>query len=363
MTKILFTVTTDLNFDQRMQRICTALYDSGFQVKLIGRALKESTPLIKTSFEQKRIHCFFNKGKLFYFEFNLRLFLYLLFQKSDIICSVDLDTILPSFLVSKVKRKKLVFDAHEYFTESANLIHRKFEQQAWKAIESYILPKIKYAYTVNQSIANIFEKEYGVKFEVIRNVPYYKNNEDSVKQKNIIYQGAVRRDRGLDELVKSMQFIDSKLIIAGGGEFLNDLKNITKKIQIEHKVEFIGQCTPQELTEITKSAYIGISPLEPVGFNHLYSLSNKFLEYIQLEIPQIAMNFEEYKQINKKYNIGLLIDDTKAEIFAENINKLLHDYTLYTSLKLGASEAKKELNWENEKEKLIFFYHKIPILH
>ena len=359
MTKILFTVTTDLNYDQRMQRICSALADDGFEVKLIGRNLSDSPELIKTNFEQKRILCFFKKGKYFYLEYNIRLFFYLLFQKTDIICGIDLDTILPTYIVSRLRKKKFVYDAHEYFTESANLIHRKFEQRVWKKIEQFVLPKIKYAYTVNQSIANLFDKQYGVKFCVIRNVPNYQKVKLIEKEKVIVYQGAVRKERGLVELVKAMVNIDTKLVIAGGGELLNDLKKLSKNLNIEHKIDFTGQCTPQKLTEITQKAYIGISPLEPIGFNHLYSLSNKFLEYIQLEIPQIAMNFEEYNRINNKYKIGLLIDDTKADVFADKINNLLSDEELYARLKLGTQEAKEDLNWEREKEVLLNFYKKV----
>ena len=129
MKKILFTVTTDLNYDQRMQRICSALSDEGFDVKLIGRNLSNSPPLNQTNFKQKRLSCYFNKGKFFYIEFNIRLFFYLLFQKTDVICGIDLDSILPSYFISKLRGKKFVYDAHEYFTESANLINRKTEQQ------------------------------------------------------------------------------------------------------------------------------------------------------------------------------------------------------------------------------------------
>ena len=342
-----------------MQRICAALFEAGYKVKLIGRKQSESKPLEEKNFEQKRIHCLFQKGKFFYLEYNIRLFFYLLFQKSDIICGIDLDTILPSFFISKLRGKVFVYDAHEYFTESANLIHRKYEQNIWKRIEEFVVPKTKYAYTVNQSIANLFHEKYKVTFKVIRNVPKYEKIDENNKEKNIVYQGSLRGERGLHELVKAMQNIDSKLILAGGGSLLEDLKKLANDLNLSHKVVFTGQLTPNELNEITKQAYIGISPLEPIGFNHLYSLSNKFLEYIQLEIPQIAMNFEEYRRINDQYGVGLLIDQVESEFFEKAINKLLGDGDLYLKLKSGAKKAKEVLNWEEEKKILVEFYDNI----
>ena len=283
----------------------------------------------------------------------------MLFQKTDIICGIDLDTILPAFIISELKGKTFVYDAHEYFTESANLIDRKFEQGIWKRIEGFVVPKTQYAYTVNRSIADLFKKQYNVDFGVVRNVPNYEKVENKEKSKVILYQGSLRGERGLQELVKAMQNIDCKLILAGGGALVEELKNLTKELKVDHKIEFTGQQTPQQLTEITKKAYIGISPLEPIGFNHLYSLSNKFLEYIQLEVPQVAMNFEEYKRINNDNEVALLIDDVKAKDFETSINMLLEDEELYVKLKQGTRKAKEELNWEKEKEILVDFYHRI----
>src|SRR5690349_17278363 len=101
--RILFTVTNDLNYDQRMQRICNTLADAGYDVTLIGRKLKTSAPLPDKNYKQRRLNCWFNKGKLFYAEFNIRVFFFLLFKKADCICAIDLDTILPCYYISKLK--------------------------------------------------------------------------------------------------------------------------------------------------------------------------------------------------------------------------------------------------------------------
>ena len=102
--RIYFTVTNDLTYDQRMHRICTSLAEAGFQITLVGRKLPLSLPVQQHLFSQKRLRCRFNKGFLFYAEYNLRLFVFLLTKKMDGICAIDLDTILPCLAVSKLKR-------------------------------------------------------------------------------------------------------------------------------------------------------------------------------------------------------------------------------------------------------------------
>ena len=62
MKQITFTVTNDLNYDQRMQRICGSLQNAGYNVKLIGVKRKKSTELTTQIFNQKRIKIWFEKG-------------------------------------------------------------------------------------------------------------------------------------------------------------------------------------------------------------------------------------------------------------------------------------------------------------
>ena len=152
----------------------------------------------------------FEKGPLFYAEFNFRLFLRLLFSSAEIILSNDLDSLPASYLASKIRRKKLVYDSHEYFTEVPELINRPAIQNTWRRIEKAILPNLKNAYTVCDSIANAYNKQYGTTFQVIRNLPFRNDRieipQDKIIQKEgakiVLYQGALNLGRGLEYAIK-----------------------------------------------------------------------------------------------------------------------------------------------------------------
>jgi len=83
-----------------MQRICHSLATHGFEVILIGRQKATSIALKEATYQQRRLTCWFEKGKLFYLEYNIRLFFLLLKIPTDIISSVDVDTLLPCVVVS-----------------------------------------------------------------------------------------------------------------------------------------------------------------------------------------------------------------------------------------------------------------------
>ena len=358
MKKIVFTVTNDLTYDQRMQRICGTLAENGYDITLVGFMKKRSVKTEPRNFKQVRLFVFFKKGKLFFLEYNFRLFWWLLFHSFDIYCGIDLDTLLPVFIISKLKRKTCVYDAHEYYTELPEIVHRPIIKKFWISLEKFLLPKIKHNYTVGNAIAEALSEKYKQKYEVIRNVPLLNdtlvNNQKT--QNYILYQGALNQGRGLENLMQAMSEINADLYIAGEGDLSKELRNHASKLPHADKIRFLGYIRPTELIKFTSEAKLGINLVENRGLSYYYSLSNKFFDYIHAGKPQVSMNFPEYKQLNDQYNVALLIDDTTPSSIANAVNQLLNDHALYLLLQQNTSKAKSELNWQLESKKLIQFY-------
>ncbi len=362
--KLLFTVTTDLNHDQRMIRICTSLAAAGYDVTLVGRNLPSSQVLNNQPFLQKRLSCFFHKGKFFYLEYNLRLLFFLLFKKFDVITAIDLDTILPCFLIGKLKHKPIVYDAHEYFTEVPEVFNRPATKRIWEAVADFCIPRIKHCYTVGDGLANIFSERYGVPFEVIRNISVEKKavevKEALPNRKIILYQGALNEGRCIEHYIEAMRYIENaELHLAGDGDLKYFLKKIVEKNQLENKVKFLGKLSPDALNKTTEGAYIGLNLLENKGLSYYYSLANKTFDYIQASVPALHPDFPEYQAIVKNYEIGVLVSSNTIQDIAKNINLLLHDTEFYNHLKMECDRAKEKYIWKNEEKKLIIFYQKI----
>ena len=355
--KIIFTVTNDLNYDQRMQRICSSLADAGYDILLVGRKLKTSPPLLKKAYKQHRLNCWFKKGKTFYAEFNIRLLFFLLFNKADCICAIDLDTILPCYYVSKLKRIKRAYDAHEFFSQLDEVVSRPSIYRFWHRIERKMIPKFKNGYTVCDSLAEEFKRNYGAGYKVIRNVPVLSElNEQERSQPVILYQGAVNKGRGLANLAIAMMNINAQLWICGNGNFMEEMRAVVQTNNLSDKIIFFGMLEPEALKKKTSEAYIAINSFEKTGLNQYLSLSNKFFDYIHAAIPQVTMNYPEYRKINSQYKIAVLIDELDPESIAKAINKLFNDKELYLQLKNNCRHARTELNWQKEKDKLLNFY-------
>lgn len=348
-------VINDLSTDQRVRKTCLYLVDKGFNVSLVGRILPTSPDLIPMPYQQKRMKLFFKKGPLFYAFFNLRLFFFLLFKKSDLLISNDLDTLLPNFLVSKIKGIHLVYDSHEYFTEVPELKGR-FARKIWLLMEHWIFPKLKNVFTVNDSIANEYEKIYNIKPLVVRNLPEYVGNISSAKpsdfnipsdKKIVILQGSgINMDRGGEEAVLAMKKVDNAiLLIVGSGDMLLALKEMVKTEKLEEKVLFIPRQSPDNLRKITALASVGLSIDKDTNLNYRYSLPNKVFDYIQCGVPVLASNLPEVRKIVEDFSIGRIMENYSVDSLASLINLMIlsDDREM---LKTHLEQASKELIWQ-----------------
>ncbi len=362
MKRIIISVTTDLCTDQRVHKVATTLSEMGFDVLLLGRNLKDSFP-VEREYKIKRFNLIFETEVWFYMEYNIRLFFFLLFSKADVFLANDLDTLLPNFLVSKLKGKPLVYDSHEMFCEGPELQGRNFVQVVWRTIEKWIVPKLKYAYTVSLSIAQDYKKLYGTDFKVIRNIPKLKIESKAVEQLNfngkkiILYQGVMNPGRGLEEMIAAMPLIEKAvLLIIGFGKVEGELRELVKEKNLENKVIFYGKVPFDDLLSYTKQAHIGLLLERPLGLSFTYALPNKLFDYIHAGLPIIASPLVEVKRIMDDYNVGCMVENYNPQYLADTIKQMLENSEKIALWKQSMQKAKMELNWEKEQGKLKGIY-------
>ncbi|MDP4280940.1 MAG: glycosyltransferase family 4 protein [Bacteroidota bacterium] len=365
--RVIISVTNDLTTDQRVDRVANTLVGMGFDPLLVGRNLPQSLPLHPRSYRMKRMKLFFLKGPEFYAEYNIHLFFFLLFHKAELLVSNDLDSLPANFLASRIRRIPHIHDCHEYFRGVPELNGREKTIKAWKRIEDHIFPKLKSVYAVNNSVASIYEKEYGIPVKVIRNVPFRREKtstnrkaEMGIPDKNrvILYQGAINIDRGLEEAILAMKFVKtpSTLVIIGIGDIFEKLKQFTIDNQLDGKVKFTGQIPLEQLFSYTQIADIGLSIEKDVSLNYHFCLPNKFLDYIQAEIPVLISPLPEMKAIVEKYDIGRIISGHEPEMLANDIDDLLNSPDDINKYRKNLKIAAGDLCWENEEKELIRIY-------
>jgi glycosyltransferase involved in cell wall biosynthesis len=353
MKRLIISVTNDLFGDQRVLKVAHSCHNNGYEVFVIGRKNKKSQPL-DLPFKYKLFHLWFNRSALFFAEFNIRLFFVLLFSKVDILLSNDTDNLIANYLVSRIRRKKLVFDAHEIYPELPELAHRPKVKLIWEKIENWIFPHLKYCYTVCQPISDHYHKKYNINMKVVRNVPYYskysgKKLLDYSGKKIILYQGALNIGRGLEWVIDAMPFVkNAVLVIIGDGIINSKLKERVNHLQLQEKVFFLGRIAGSELHQYTPSADLGLCLLENRGLNYYYSLPNRIFDYLHAGVPVLATDFPEINNIVKHYKTGILINHYEPEYLIG----VLNDFFAEEFDTSHFNDIAKRFCWENE-EKIV----------
>jgi glycosyltransferase involved in cell wall biosynthesis len=369
-TKAVFTkktavvsVINDLVTDSRVQKTCRVLMEAGYEVKLIGRELPGSLPLPQWPWQSVRMKLLFTKGPAFYFFFNLRLFFRLLFTKADLLFSNDLDTLWPSYSVSKLKKIPLIYDSHELFCEVPELQQTPTKKKIWENLEGRIVPELKYCITVNESIAKIFEAKYKVKFHVIRNIPEQMKDFTPLPKKElnlpeekkiILLQGAgINIQRGAEELIDAMEHVENTLLlIIGGGDVWPVLEEKVKQKKLQDKIRLMKKIPKRELMSYTFNADLGISIDKDTNPNYRYSLPNKLFDYLQAGVPVLASRLPEIEKIINAYEAGWFIDSHEPGHIAERIRGALASPDL-VRFRQNAQKAAADLSWEKERQKYL----------
>lgn len=358
--RIIVSVTNDLSTDQRVKKVCQYLHDSGFDIILCGRRLKKSNPLVDRPYQIKRFNLWFNKGALFYANYNIRLFCFLLFTKTDWLLANDLDTLLANAWYKRIKRQTiLVYDAHEYFTEVPEIQNKPLVKKIWQWVEKKSLPFVNHFYTVNQSIAKLYQAQTKTPVQVVRNI----SNPLSLKltftkaelglpeqKKIVIMQGAgINMDRGAEEAIDAIKLIQGALLIfVGDGDVIPKLKQTVQEQNLGDKVLFFPKQPYERMMNYTMHSNLGLALDKATNINYQLALPNKIFDYLHAGIPTLSADLIEIKNIIETYEVGLIAKNHSINELVSCMQKILFDEAYALKLKNNCKKAAFDLTWQNE---------------
>ena len=354
--KIAVLVSNDLTFDQRVRKTCEAMVAAGHEPILVGRELPESIPYDGPG-SAVRLPLLFKSGPLFYAELQLALLKWLGKAEVDRIWANDLDTLLPSIVVGRHRKIPVVYDSHEFFTEAAGLTGKPLRRKIWLFIERYCIPKLGKMLTVNESIAREFRHRYGVKVDILRNMPVLKSVPDVTPRTAflefgiptdlpiLLLQGAyMDRDRGTSDAVEALAVMtDVRLVLVGAGiEFDESVERINDP-RWKGRLHCIPRLPYEKLRILTASADVGLSLDKGLHTNYLLSLPNKLFDFIHVGLPIVASPMVEVRRVVEENEVGVVLKDVTSEAIAKGVAEVLSKPREFWFSKCMA--AREDLHW------------------
>ena len=285
---------------------------------------------------------------------------------ADIIVAHDLPVLKASVSIAHNKHAKLVYDSHELYCEQELTQKAKDE---WGHLEKRLISQCDLVITVNNSISNELSSRYNIKKPlVIRNFDRrapsqtvgktdYLRSSFNLSQSDsiVLLQGGLLENRNLETFIESARYFPENLfgVFLGDGPFKAELKNLSRKIEVDHKILFHDAVSQDLLLNITASATVGLIPYQPTCLNNFLCTPNKMFEYISAGLPIIATDLPEISKVVNSYNIGLTGDTGSAEALSELILKVTQCPETLHSMQMNMKSAQKSLNWESQETDLV----------
>jgi glycosyltransferase involved in cell wall biosynthesis len=372
-------VLHDVTYDSRVKREAKTLSQAGYKVKIFdfdGQAPQhESLNGVEVSRIRIRTRDLLPKNTFFrgvkYLEYLLSACRQAVRERADIYHAHDLYPLAPAFLGARLRGAKVVYDAHELWTEQGRMSN--FVARIWRKIESFLLPRVDAALTVNEYIAEILHVEYGAKEKpvVVMNCqPYAASPGRTLKLVNflrdrgiqgkriVLHQGTLMPDRGLSQLVRAFEFLedDIVLILMGDGALRQELSVLVRQLGLDTRVWFHPPVSPDVLLAYTASADLGVVIYENTCRNNYLCSPNKLFEYLAAGIPIVMCDFPVLRRLFQKYEVGRAFDPGSPKSIASAIQFCLDDPARYERMCANTQQAMLEYNWENEAAKLLAVY-------
>lgn len=368
--KICMVTTSDIDYDSRILNEAESLAKK-YQVTILCRKYHQA--IIKSkSFKIKRV----NYQRLLIYKLNifsslLSLMRAAFYEKATIYHAHDLDGLLCAFPAALIKRKMLIYDSHELWSEIFPFSNLGALRWLFKPLEKFLMIKVKTGITVNQTIANFLTKKYHKKFIAVynaQNTP--KENKSrapfSLKkmfpEKKIILQlGIVDEGRGLEQMIKAVKFLPKNYVVVflGKGKLEDQIKKRTKELDLENQIHILPRVAPDEVVATNKEADLGLALTQKISLSYFYSSPNKLFQYIAARVPILGSNFPEYKKIILGNGIGEVVEPSKPKLIAQKIIEMtkINAQKRYRRNLVGL--AKTKYNWSIEGKKLAEFYSQL----
>jgi len=304
-----------------------------------------------------------------FLRFYIRLFRQLRKKDFDLIHCFNLDTLLPGWIMARLRGKKAILDLCEpnYYTNWP----RKYAMLVrWiQVLERFFSRRFDYVLVHNLYQVRKFQG-YGIKhLEQIGSYPNRSLIIDGIGKRErpdnrvvIGRIGSIYRNNGIEEMIEAYQrlvkeYPQVRLLLAGKvfKEYEEEFKELISPCA--HSIEIIGEFHPRELPQLYGRIDVSLQlsrrtewfrPITPT----------KFFESLANGVPVITSDIGDLREIIEEYDCGLIVDETSPESVYQGLKRLVEDPSLRTRMaENGLRAIKERYNWDLMAQRLLKIYH------
>ena len=259
---------------------------------------------------------------------------------------------------------KIVCDAREFYPKQkeTEFLFRMFERPIRNQICHDYLHQCDHLVTVSPGLADAYLLDFGVKMDVLRSTPHYQNLRPKPTKDNeirMVHHGLARPNRKLSALIEITTRLDDRftldLYLTGNEKHIKNLKKLAEKCQ---RIRFVKPVPLHEIIGTLNNYDVGLCYFESSGFNLLFSLPNKFFEFVQARLAIVIGPSPDMAEIIESYKIGFVSKEFTVEAMVETLSALSKENIDHA--KNNCESAANDLCYEKEGEKFLNRLNSLP---
>jgi hypothetical protein len=273
----------------------------------------------------------------------------------DVVLVEDLQ-LLAGVLDARQLGTRILYDAREYAPREleASFVFRLFHQPLIRRQLRRCLRRVDGFYTVCQSLADEYQREFGIRPAVVRSTPFYVDLQPTPccsTAVRLVHHGNANRDRGLRSMIDVLKSLNGRytldFYLVGNSSHLAELIDAAEGCPwITFKQPIVFEDLVAALSVYDAGFYL----LQPTGFNTYYALPNKFFEFVQARLAVLTGPSPEMARLIRHYGFGATSHDFSSASMVELLNHLTVGQI--AAMKARADVAARQLCWEQESKAL-----------
>jgi glycosyltransferase involved in cell wall biosynthesis len=366
---VLMLLTNAYDPDPRVRQEALALIGMGCRVRLLAwdRDLKAPATALMEGVEVERVYLSSAHGRgttqiFFYVWLYLKMLWRGLRTQFDVVHCHDLDTLPLGFILGKLKRKPIVYDAHESFPDMLEGNVHPAVRRGLSHLENFFIRRIDLLITVGEKLRRHFA-ERGARHSIV--VGNWKRLGDfsrterqnrEVRRRLGVPDSALAvvcitqllKDRKIEELLAAAEESPDVYVILGGKGVLED--RIVQVATVNPRILFVGFVSGKQIADYTCAADVVYYGFDPDNPNARFSAPNKLYEALAAGRPLIAGDFGEIADVVREAECGIVLPTYSAGEIRKALDALANrgarDFMAANARRFGADF----LNWEKGEE-------------
>lgn len=367
--RICFFILNPFDYDSRARLICHDILAKGWKLDIIATTGAESSDFEGAPIHRIPQHSWPSRKRRF-IEYNIRAARIARHLDADIYHAVDLDTLWAAENAARKKRRKLLYESRELYTEMLTLNGRPFVKKIWQILENRLIHRADAIVTINLPIATELARRYSIaEPPVVLNVAPKNQQMDAIDLRKeykldckhiLIYQGILRPGQGIIRAIDLIANLpDTGLVIVGDGPMRGEIELKMNELKINNRIRLTGMINPDMLASYTKGADAGLLLMEAEALNNRLALPQKIFQYISAGVPPIVTPLPCLREIVESDNIGLVLEEKTSFSDSLKVSEFLNSKCQHAAQNCIAVNDK--FCWQTEGQKLIRIYENLII--